>query len=158
MDPVMLQVGKHAPAFTLPNADMDDVSLADFAGRNRVVLYFYIKDGSPGCTQEAIEFTDLTDAFKAYDAIVMGVSGDDCLTHADFRDHHGIAFELLSDTEGELGRRYAVLQAREVNGAMRQCVQRSTFIIDKKGIIRHAQYGVTPRGHAREILAIVKKL
>ncbi len=154
----MLEVGHRAPAFTLPNADMDDVSLADFAERNRVVLYFYIKDGSPGCTQEAIEFTDLIEAFKREDAIVLGVSTDDCLTHADFRDQHGIGVDLLSDPDGEVCRRYAVMQPRDVNGTIRHCVQRSTFVIDKKGIIRHAQYGVAARGHARALLAVIKGL
>ena len=154
----MLEVGHRAPAFTLPNADMDDVSLADFAERNRVVLYFYIKDGSPGCTQEAIEFTDLIEAFKREDAIVLGVSTDDCLTHADFRDQHGIGVDLLSDPDGEVCRRYAVMQPRDVNGTIRHCVQRSTFVIDKQGIIRHAQYGVAARGHARALLAVIKGL
>lgn len=154
----MLEVGHRAPTFTLPNADMDDVSLADFAERNRVVLYFYIKDGSPGCTQEAIEFTDLIEAFKREDAIVLGVSTDDCLTHADFRDQHGIGVDLLSDPDGEVCRRYAVMQPRDVNGTIRHCVQRSTFVIDKQGIIRHAQYGVAARGHARALLAVIKGL
>ena len=154
----MLEAGQRAPAFTLPNADMDDVSLADFAGRNRVVLYFYVRDGSPGCTQEAIEFSDLIEEFKRHDAVILGVSTDDCLSHADFRDHHGIGVDLLSDSEGEICRKYAVMQPRDFNGTIRHCVHRSTFVIDKKGIIRHAQYGVVARGHAREMLGVVKRL
>ena len=154
----MLVVGQPAPAFTLPNADMDDVSLADFARHRRVVLFFYIKDGSPACAQEAIEFTDLLDEFEHHETTVLGISADDCLTHADFRDHHGIGVDLLSDVDGEVCKHYEVMQPRDVNGTIRQCVQRSTFVIDKKGIIRHAQYGVAARGHAREILAVVKRL
>ncbi|MFN0302920.1 MAG: peroxiredoxin [Burkholderiales bacterium] len=154
----MLAVGQPAPAFTLPNAEMDAVSLADFARQRRVVLFFYIKDGSPACAQEAIEFTDLLDAFEHHETIVLGISADDCLTHADFRDRHGIGVDLLSDVDSEVCRRYEVMQPRDVNGTIRQCVQRSTFVIDKKGIIRHAQYGVAARGHAREILAVIKRL
>jgi len=154
----MLEVGLPAPAFTLPNSDMEDVTLADFAGARNVVLYFYIKDGSPGCTVQAVEFSDLIDRFDRLDTTILGISPDDCLQHADFRDHHGIGFDLLSDAEGDVCRAYDVLQPREVNGMIRHVVQRATFLIDKQGIIQYAQYGVVPRGHARDMLRITQGL
>jgi thioredoxin-dependent peroxiredoxin len=90
---------------------------------------------------------------------VLGVSRDDCLTHADFRDRHGVTIALLSDTEGDVCRKYGVLQEKEIEGAgRRECLVRSTFVIDKGGVIRHVEYGVTPRGHAAEVFDLVKRL
>ncbi|HKY01362.1 MAG TPA: peroxiredoxin, partial [Burkholderiales bacterium] len=138
----MLEVGQSAPRFTLPDADMETVSLSDFKGRN-VVLYFYPRDGTPGCILQSIEFSDHEAYFEAQNCVVIGVSCDDCLTHAEFRDEHGLSVRLLSDTEGEVCKIYGVF--REGNG---HCsVQRSTFIIDKSGKLKHALYGVNPRGH-----------
>jgi peroxiredoxin Q/BCP len=90
--------------------------------------------------------------------VVLGVSMDDCLSHGSFRDKHGLSVQLLADAEGEVCRRYGVLHDKEVDGRKKSCIVRSTFIIDRKGVVRHALYGVTPRGHAREILALVKDL
>ena len=138
---------------------MEAVDLDDFVGRKNVVLYFYVKDGSPGCTCEAIEFSDAEDEFVKLDTIVLGVSPDDCLTHADFRDANGLSVRLLADVDGEACREYGVWQARPSHGdEMRYGCQRSTFVIDKRGLVRHALYGVRPRGHAREVLDLVRKL
>jgi thioredoxin-dependent peroxiredoxin len=149
----MLEVGQPAPFFTLPDADMETVSLEDFKGKY-VVLYFYPKDGTPGCTLQAIEFSDQDEAFRRYDCVVMGVSCDDCLTHAEFRDEHGLTVRLLSDTEGEVCRAYGVW--RDGNGS--RSVQRSTFLIDKTGRLRHVLYGVGLKGHAAEVLDLVKEM
>ena len=155
----MLQTGQPAPGFTLPDADMQDVSLSAFKGRKRVVLYFYPRDGTPGCTMVTTEFSDHEDQFGKHDCVVLGVSRDDCLTHADFRDRHGVTIGLLSDPEGEVCRKYGVIQEqRSEDGARRECMVRSTFIIDKKGVIRHAAYGVNPRGHAAEVFDVVRRL
>jgi thioredoxin-dependent peroxiredoxin len=154
----LLEVGLDAPPFSLPDADMETVELAQFKGTKNVVLYFYMKDGNPGCTAEAVEFTDIEGEFTKKNTVLIGVSSDDCLKHAEFRDEHGISITLLADVDGEVGRQYGAVQERELNGTMKWCVQRSTFVIDKKGILRHALYGVTPRGHAREVLELVKKL
>jgi peroxiredoxin Q/BCP len=86
------------------------------------------------------------------------VSRDDCLSHAAFRDKHGLSIGLLSDPEGEVCRSYGVLQEKETDGVRRECLLRSTFVIDKKGVIRHAAYGVNPRRHAAEIYDVVRKL
>jgi peroxiredoxin Q/BCP len=154
----MLQPGQTAPMFVLPDADMQTVSLSEFKGRKHVVLYFYPRDGTPGCILEAAEFSDHEEQFVKFDCVILGISRDDCLSHAAFRDKHGVSIGLLSDTEGEVCRRYGVLQEKETEGVRRECLVRSTFVIDKQGVIRHAHYGVAPRGHATEIYDVVKRL
>ncbi len=154
----MLHPGQTAPAFSLPDADMQAISLSEFKGKQHVVLFFYARDDAPGCTLQAIDFSDHDDQFARHGCIVLGVSPDDCLSHAAFRDKHGLSVNLLSDVEGEVCRKYGVMQEKEVDGVKREGVVRSTFVIDKKGVIRHAEYGVTPRGHAAEIYDVVRKL
>ncbi len=154
----MLQPGQPAPPFALPDADMQTVSLSGFKGKKHVVLYFYPRDGTPGCTLVATDFSDHEDQFGRHDCVVVGVSRDDCLTHATFRDKHGLTISLLSDPEGDVCRMYGVLQEQENEGVRRECLVRSTFVIDKKGVIRHAVYGVTPRGHAAEVYDVVRRL
>jgi thioredoxin-dependent peroxiredoxin len=154
----MLQVGKPAPAFDLPDADLEMVSLASFRGQHHVVLYFYPKDDTPGCTIEAIDFSDLQGEFEKLGAVVLGVSMDDCISHGSFRDKHGLSLRLLADTEGEVCGLYGVLVERESEGRKRTGIQRSTFVIDRQGILRHALYGVNARGHAAEVLALLKTL
>ena len=153
----MLKAGVLAPGFSNPDADMETVELSQFKGKI-LVLYFYVRDDTPGCTTEAIEFSDLEKKFTQLDAEVVGVSRDDCMKHSEFRDKHGISVRLLADTEQTTCAAYGVLQDREVDGVMRQGVVRSTFIIDKQGVIRHALYGVSSRGHAEEVLQLVKEL
>jgi thioredoxin-dependent peroxiredoxin len=155
----MLEPGQAAPSFELPDADMQEVSLSAFKGKKNVVLYFYPKDGTPGCTLVTTDFSDHEDEFVKCDCVVMGVSRDDCLTHAEFRDRNGVNIVLLSDPEGEVCRKYGVLQEKEIEGAgRRECLVRPTFIIDKSGVIRHVEYGINPRGHAAEVFDVVKKL
>ena len=152
------EVGQPAPDFTLPSQDGSPVSLHDFRGK-WVVLYFYPKDGTPGCTLVTTDFSDHEEQFVKHDCVVLGVSRDDCLTHADFRDRNGVTIGLLSDTEGEVCRKYGVIQDKQTeDGVRRECLVRSTFVIDKKGVIRHAEYGVNPRGHAAEVFDLVKRL
>ena len=154
----MLKEGEAAPSFDLPDADMEMVSLARFKGSKNVVLYFYPKDDTPGCTLEAIEFSDMEDEFSALNTVVLGVSMDDCMSHGTFRDKHGLTVQLLADTVGEVCKRYGVLQQREVEGKKRTGIQRSTFLIDRNGRLRHAQYGVNPKGHEHDVLKLVKEL
>lgn len=153
----MLQPGSPAPDFSLPDADMEMFKLSKVRGKN-VVLYFYPKDDTPGCTTEAIEFSDLEDEFARLNTMVVGISRDDCISHGEFRDKHGLAVGLLADTEGKVCEKYGVWQEREKDGIRKMCLIRSTFVIDSEGIVRHAQYGVTPKGHAGEILNFVKSL
>jgi peroxiredoxin Q/BCP len=155
----MLNVGQSAPVFELPDADMNLVRLSEFRGKQNVVLYFYPKDDTPGCTTEAIEFSDLQVEFDGLNTVVIGVSRDDCFSHGAFRDKHGLSVCLLADTDAEVCEHYGVMLDREVEGkGKKRCLQRSTFIIDKQGVLRHAFYGVNPRRHAAEILNRIRKL
>lgn len=155
----MLKVGKTAPGFEIPDADMNMVRLSDYHGNKNLIVYFYPKDDTPGCTMEAIEFSDLQDEFADVDTVVLGISRDDCLTHSDFRDKHGLSVTLLADTDGDVCETYGVMVDRELEGVgKRRVLIRSTFIIDKQGVLRDAFYGVNPRGHAREILEKVREL
>ena len=154
----MVQTGQPAPNFSLPDADMQVVTLSAFKGKKNVVLYFYPRDGTPGCIMEAVDFSDHESEFDRHDCVILGVSRDDCLRHAEFRDAHGVSIGLLSDTEGEVCRDYGVLQERESDGVRRETLVRSTFVIDKKGVLRHVAYGVNPRGHAAEVYDVVRRL
>ncbi|MDY0013177.1 MAG: peroxiredoxin [Rhodocyclaceae bacterium] len=154
----MLQSGDLAPLFSLPDADMEMFDLAAARGKQHVVLCFYPRDNTPGCTRQAAEFSDHETDFDAQDCLVLGISPDDCLTHAEFRDEHGLSLRLLSDEDGQVCRLFDVWQPKSRDGATRMGVLRSTFIIDKGGIIRHAQYDVQPKGHALEVLGLVKEL
>lgn len=153
----MLEIGHVAPTFKLPDADMELVSLKDFKGR-AVILYFYPKDDTPGCTIEAIEFSDLDEELARLDAVVLGISRDDCISHAAFRDKHGLTVRLLSDADGKVCEKYGVWKEKEKDGVKKMGIVRSTFIIDQRGVLRHALYGVNPRGHAAEAVRLVKTL
>jgi len=153
----MLKVGDQAPDFELPDADMTIARLADYRGKP-LVLFFYVRDDTPGCTTEAIEFSDLESRFAKLGCAVLGVSRDDCIRHGAFRDKHGITVRLLADKDGIACKDYGVLVIREVDGVQREGVNRSTFVIDSAGLIRHIFQAVSPKGHAEEILNIVKEL
>jgi peroxiredoxin Q/BCP len=152
----MPQIGRKAPDFTLPDADMEMFTLSSLAGKKNVVLFFYPKDDTPGCTTEASEFSDHDSDFSACDCVVIGINRDDCLRHAAFRDKHGLAVRLLSDVDSEVCGKYRVLQEKEVDGVRRIGIARTTFLVDKKGAIRQIWQSVTPRGHALEVLAFVR--
>jgi thioredoxin-dependent peroxiredoxin len=155
---VMLEPGQRAPVFDLPDADLNIVSLEQFRDQQNVVVYFYPRDDTPGCTIEAIEFSELEDDFNRARTVIIGVNMDDCMSHGAFRDKHGLCVQLLSDPEGEVCQAYGVLHEKEHEGRKKTCIVRSTFIIDRKGQLKHALYGVTPRGHAAEVLNLVKRV
>lgn len=154
----MLQAGQPAPRFSLPDADMEVFDSASLIGKQHVVLFFYPKDGTPYCTLEAIDFSDHESEFNRLGCAVIGISRDDCLAHADFRDKHGLSIRLLSDEDSEVCHKFGVLHYREHDGHRKLCLIRSTFIIDKQGIVRHALYDVPPKGHAAEVFELVKQL
>lgn len=154
---VVLQAGTDAPHFELADADMHMFSLEAQRGKS-IVLYFYPKDDTPGCTMEANEFSDQEEEFAKYDAIVVGISRDDCISHATFRDKYGLSVQLLSDTDGRVCRKYGVLFEKEVDGHKKLAIQRSTFVIDKQGKLRHVLYGVHAHGHPQEILKLIKEM
>lgn len=154
----MLQPGDIAPEFELPDADMNVIKSTDLRGRRHIVLYFYPKDDTPGCTLEAIQFSDLLPDFEALDCSVVGVSRDNCESHGNFRDKFGLSVHLLADVDGQLCQNFGVWQEREKNGEKRVGIVRSTFIVDKSGVIRHAMYDVKPKGHAAHVLELVRTL
>jgi peroxiredoxin len=154
----MLQPGDEAPQFSLPDADMDRFTLESLRGRRHLVLYFYPKDDTPGCTMEALEFTDLQPEFDALDVEIVGISRDNCVSHGAFRDKYGINVRLLADTEGEACEAFGVWQEKERQGEKRMGIVRSTFVVDKQGTVRHALYDIKPKGHAAQILDLVRQL
>lgn len=154
----MLQAGKKAPLFSLPDADMEMFDSAALLGKQHLVLFFYPKDGTPFCTLEAIDFSDHESDFNRLDCAVVGVSRDDCLAHADFRDKHGLSIRLLSDDDGEICRKFGVMHFREHDGHKKLCLIRSTFIIDKQGVLQHVLYDISPKGHAAAVFQLVKQL
>lgn len=154
----MLKSGDIAPDFELPNADIEMMRLSDYRGRSNLVLYFYPKDDTPGCTLEALDFSDLNEQFEELDTSIFGVSRDSCYSHGNFRDKHGLTIHLLADIDGILCEAYGVWREKEAHGEKKMGILRSTFIIDKQGVIQHALYDVKPKGHAREVLELVRTL
>ena len=154
----MFKADQPAPDFTSPNQDNKTVSLTDYKGKMNVVLYFYPKDDTPGCTIEANQFTALAGEYAKHDTVVMGVSKDTCDSHRAFIAKYGLNVQLLSDTSGELCERYDVWQEKVKNGEKKMGIVRSTFIIDKNGMIKEALYGVTAEGHAQDILKKIQAL
>ena len=154
----MLHVGSKAPAFELPDASMEMIQLSSFRGKKNVVLYFYPRDGTPVCTMEAINFSDHEVAFDECDTVVFGVSRDDCLVHEEFRDKHGLSLQLLSDAECEVMKKYEVLTDHGVDGGSHLSVHRATFVIDKKGMVRHILRDLNPREHVASVLRLVRQI
>ena len=137
---------------------MEMTDISKYKGKKNVVLYFYPKDGTPGCTIQAIGFSDRENEFIRLDTIVFGVSRDDVLSHQAFRDEHGLTVELLADTEAEVCKLYEVIQQKIVDGHPRECLLRSTFVIDKKGVVRHILQDINPRAHVDEVLKVCREL
>lgn len=154
----MLQAQQQAPAFSAENQHHHIINLADYAGKKNVVLYFYPKDDTPGCTIEANDFTKLAAEFAEFDTAVIGVSKDSCASHTAFIEKYGLKLDLLADVDGKLCESYDVWREREKDGVKKMAILRSTFIINKQGILVDVQYGVTPDDHAEEILEKVKQL
>lgn len=135
---------------------MTDIS--SYKGKKNVVLYFYPRDGTPGCTIQAIGFSDREGEFNKLDTIVFGVSRDDVLSHQAFRDEHGLTVELLADTDAEVCKLYEVIQEKIVDGHPKECLMRSTFVIDKKGVVRHILQDVNPRAHVDAVLKVCREM
>ena len=153
----MLKSGDQAPDFSLPDADMSNKESAALYGRT-YVIYFYPKDDTPGCTMEGIEFPHLMAEFEELGVAVVGVSKDTCVSHAQFRDKYGLSVGLLADVEGQLCDAYGVWQEKEAHGEKKMGSVRSTFVVDGGGVIRHALYDVKPKGHAEQVLDLVRAL
>lgn len=154
----MLKPGEKAPVFSLPDADLGRVNLEQRIGSRNLVIYFYPKDDTPGCTMEALDFTDLQSEFDATETDVLGISRDTCASHGAFRDKYGLSVQLLADPDGEACEAYGVWQEKESHGEKRMGIVRSTFVVDKQGMIRHALYDIKPKGHAAQVLELVRAL
>ena len=151
----MLETGTKAPDFTLNDKDGKVVSLSDFMGK-KVVLYFYPKDNTPGCTRQACAFAAAYEDFKTLDAVVIGVSKDSEASHRKFAEKYGLPFILLSAPELKAIQAYGVWQEKKNYGKVSMGVVRSTFIIDEKGLIEKVMPKVKPDTNAAEILAYLK--
>jgi peroxiredoxin Q/BCP len=147
----MVQVGKKAPAFTLPNADGKKVSLKDYAGKH-VVLYFYPRDNTPGCTLEAQDFQRNLPEFKKRKAVVLGVSPDGEASHCKFRDKFDLSFDLLSDPEHTVLEKYGAWGEKTLYGKKSLGVIRSTVIIDPSGNVQKVFPKVKVNGHVEAVL------
>ena len=148
----MLEVGTKAPEFTLPDKDGNPVSLTDFAGK-KVVLYFYPKDNTPGCTRQACAFAGAYGEFKKINVVVIGVSKDSAASHQKFAEKHGLPFILLSDPELTAIQAYGVWQEKKLYGKVSMGVVRSTFVINENGMIEKIMPKVKPDTNAAEILS-----
>ena len=146
-----LEPGIKAPNFTLPDADGKQVSLADFAG-NKVVVYFYPRDDTPGCTKEACQFNDALSQFEGLGVPVIGISPDKSASHAKFRDKYGLRFALLSDPDHGVMEKYGAWGEKTLYGKVTTGVIRSTFLVDEKGKVARAWYHVKADGHAAKVL------
>jgi peroxiredoxin Q/BCP len=147
-----LQVGDHAPDFTMPTVSGGTVSLNDLRGK-KVVLYFYPKDDTPGCTIEACSFRDNLPSFEGVNAEVIGVSRDNTESHQRFRDKYGLNFTLASDDSGQVTEDYGVWREKNMYGKTFMGIQRSTFLIDENGNIAKIWPSVSVDGHTQEVLA-----
>jgi len=151
----MLEVGTKAPEFTLPDKDGKPVSLTDFAGK-KVVLYFYPKDNTPGCTRQACAFAGAYEEFKKINVVVIGISKDSAASHQKFAEKHGLPFILLSDPELTAIQAYGVWQEKKLYGKVSMGVVRSTFVINESSMIEKVMPKVKPDTNAADILAYLK--
>ena len=152
----MIEQGTKAPGFTLNDKDGNSVSLSDFLGK-KVVLYFYPKDNTPGCTRQACAFASAYDEFQRMGVTVIGISKDSVASHVKFAEKYNLPFVLLSDPDLQAIRAYDVWQEKKMCGKVSMGVVRTTYIIDEEGKISHVMPKVKPDTNAAEILEILKK-
>jgi len=154
----VLDKNQLAPDFAAPDQNNKVKNLSEYRNYKNVVLYFYPKDDTTGCTIEARQFTELADEFSNLDTVIIGVSKDSCESHQAFIDKYGLNVKLLADTTGELCESYGVWQEKEKNGEKKMGIVRSSFIINKDGVLQDVMYAVKADGHAREILEKIRQI
>lgn len=152
-----VSLGKKVPDFSAPATGGKDIALSDYAGK-KLVIYFYPKDNTPGCTQEGQDFRDLYPQFKKAGAEVLGISRDSIRSHESFKEKYSFPFPLLSDSQETVCKSFDVIQEKNMYGRKVMGVQRSTFLIDAKGVLRREWRSVTVKGHATEVLDAAKAL
>ena len=152
-----VNIGKKIPEFSLPATGGKDIALSDYAGK-KLMIYFYPKDNTPGCTQEGQDFRDLYPKFKKGGIEILGISRDSLRSHESFKEKYGFPFPLLSDTKEKACKLFDVIQEKNMYGRKVMGIQRSTFLIDAKGTLRQEWRGVTVKGHATEVLEAAKAL
>ncbi len=153
-----LKEGKKAPSFSLPSTEGKAISLADFKGKKNVVLYFYPKDNTPGCTQEACDFRDSIKKVEKTDTVILGVSPDSVKAHEGFIEKYKLPFTLLSDESKEMLQKYGVWKEKSLYGRKYMGVERTTILIDKAGTIHRLFPKVKVQGHADAVLEALKAL
>ena len=151
-------IGKPAPDVSLPSTSGETVSLKQFKGKKTVVLYFYPKDATPGCTTEAMQFRDHHKEFTKNGAVVFGVSRDNMASHDKFKQSLELPFELIADTEEKLCHMFGVVKNKIMYGKKVKGIERSTFLIDGAGVLRSEWRGIKVAGHVDEVLKAVKAL
>ncbi|MEI6187312.1 MAG: thioredoxin-dependent thiol peroxidase [Alphaproteobacteria bacterium] len=152
-----LEENNHAPEIELSLDDGKIVALQQFSGKN-IVLYFYPKDDTPGCTTEAKDFASLTPKFTNLNTVIIGISKDNAASHKKFKDKYCIPFPLASDLDGKICEAYGVWVEKSMYGKKYMGIQRSTFIIDKKGSIKRIWRNVSVTNHAQEVLETIENL
>lgn len=152
-----VQIDKKVDDFALPATGDQEIRLSHLKGKN-VVIYFYPKDSTPGCTTEGQDFRDHHAEFEALDTVILGVSRDGLKSHENFKAKQGFPFELLSDKDEALCQQFDVIKLKKLYGKEYMGVDRSTFLIDKNGVLRQEWRGVKVKGHVAEVLEAVKAL
>ena len=148
-------IGKPAPDFTLPSTTGENITLKQYKGKKTVILYFYPKDETPGCTREACDFRDHTAEFEKFNVVVLGVSTDPMDSHLRFRDKHKLPYVLLSDEDATVSKQYGVYKQKNVYGKKSMGIERTTFVIDKTGRVAQIYPKVKVEGHISDLLEFV---
>ncbi len=150
-------IGRPAPDFSLPSTTGENISLKQFKGKKTVILYFYPKDETPGCTREACSFRDLYAEFEKHNAVILGVSTDSLESHQHFREKNNLPFPLLADEDATLSKMYGVYKQKNLYGKKSMGIERTTFVIDRTGRIAQIYPKVKVDGHVQDLLEFVKE-
>ena len=153
----MLEIGKKAPSFSRPSLQSEAISLADYSGR-KIVLFFYPKDNTPGCTTEATGFSADLAAFEAENCVILGISKDTLTKHKNFTDKHALTVDLISDESGEMCEAYGVWKEKKLYGKTYMGIERSTFLIDEAGVMQQIWRKVRVKDHVAQVLDAVRAL
>jgi len=148
-------IGKPAPDFTLPSTTGENISLRQYKGKKTVVLYFYPKDETPGCTREACDFRDHSAEFEKLNVVVLGISNDNMELHQHFREKHKLPFPLLTDEDASVSKMFGVYKQKNLYGKKYMGIERTTFVIDRTGRIAQIYSKVKVDGHIKDVLEFV---